>query len=138
MENLAIIDFIPHRKPFIMVSSIQKIKANEITTTFKIAQENIFCDSGKFKVGGLIENVAQSAAIYAGNLLKQEGKQIPIAFISSIKNIEVFKLPLAGETITTVAKKIDKILDFEIFKGEIFDQEKHKICECELRFYIQN
>jgi len=99
-------NYLPHRKPFLMVDMIHKMDETSVETVFEIKADNIFTDNGFFTEAGLIENAAQtcSAIVAKGffienNIDKQ--KVAVIGFISAIKKLQVFSLPKSGTTITT-------------------------------------
>lgn len=132
-----ITDFIPHRSPFIMIDSVESIQENGATTTFSIRKDHIFCEGGIFKSSGIIENIAQTAAAFAGYTFKDKNLTIPLGFIASVKGLEIFRLPKVGELITTTVSKVDEVMDFDIFEGEVYCNEITKIAHCELRIFTK-
>ena len=138
MLELVVTDYIPQRPPFVMIDSVKSINENGVTTIFKVNSNNIFCEDGIFKTGGMIENIAQSTAFYAGYSYKQKELDVPLGFITSIKSLEVMRFPKVNEYIFTTVIKVNEVLEFKIFKGEIFNEDNFKIAQCELRIFIKN
>ena len=105
MIEFPVTDYIPQRLPFLMIDSVKSINENGVTTVFKVNLENIFCGDGIFKTAGMIENIAQTAAFYAGYTYKKKGMNVPLGFITSIKNLDVIRFPKVNEYISTKISK---------------------------------
>ena len=77
IEGAEVSALIPQKAPIEMVD---KLWLNDDTTTvsdFTIGEDNIFCQDGFFREPGIIENIAQTAAIRAGytaSLLMKTGE----------------------------------------------------------------
>lgn len=138
MMELIITDYIPQRPPFVMIDSVKSIKESEVTTIFQVNLDHIFCEEGFFKTSGMLENIAQSAAFFAGYSYKAKGLNIPLGFMTSIKSLEVKRFPKVNEYISTTVTKVNEVLDFKIFKSEILDKNNLIIAQCELRIFIEN
>lgn len=96
VENL-----LPQKSPFVMVDKIYAYSENTIVSGLKIRKENIFFHSGILVESGLIEHMAQSVALHTGYQFFLKQKQAPTGYIGSIKEIEIFELPIFGDEIKT-------------------------------------
>jgi 3-hydroxymyristoyl/3-hydroxydecanoyl-(acyl carrier protein) dehydratase len=102
-----IFNLIPQRPPMVMVDKL--IECNDVIalTGLKITPENIFVKNGFFNESGLIENIAQSAALMTGWLaINQQGgeQKIPMGVIGAVKEFKVHFLPSDdSEVITQIA-----------------------------------
>ena len=115
-----IIGLIPQRHPMVMIGSLLACDEKMSKTDFSISEENIFCENGFFSESGMIENIAQTAAAQIGYICRSKNIPVPIGFIGSIKNLEIYFRPKAGETINTEIKIENEILGVTVLNGKIF------------------
>lgn len=114
ISTLDISNFLPHRQPMLMVSSVLEIDDNSVATQFHILEDCIFLKNGKLSETGLIENAAQAASGVVGQTffekddVKGTGNKL-VGYISAIKKIEILKLPNMGDTIITRAKLLSRL-----------------------------
>lgn len=113
ISQIDIANFLPHRNPMLMVSSVLEIDPTSVATQFHISKECVFLKNGFLSESGLIENAAQAASGIVGQTFFDkndvEGKTNKVVgYISSIKKVEVFLLPKVGDTIVTRAKLISR------------------------------
>jgi len=139
-------NYLPHRKPFLMVDMISKMDDVSVETFFKIGADNIFIENDLFAESGLIENAAQtcSAIVAKGyyvdeNNVDKEAVDV-IGFISAIKKLQVFSLPKSGTTITTKATLVSNFVtdDYSLctMNCKTFDREI-LLLEGEINLFIQ-
>ena len=113
ISNLDISNFLPHREPMLMVTSVIEIDDDSVSTQFQITENCIFLKNGKLSETGLIENAAQAASGVVGQSffekddLEGKGNKL-VGYISAIKKVEIFQLPKVGETIVTKAKLLSR------------------------------
>lgn len=111
--NIDISNFLPHRTPMLMVSSVLEIDETSVSTQFHITEDCLFLKNGKLSETGLIENAAQAASGVVGQSffekddLEGTGNKL-VGYISAVKKIEIFQLPATGETIVTKAKLLSR------------------------------
>src|SRR5450759_4952140 len=91
MEN--ILTLIPQRAPFVMVDELLCSDGNSIQTRFRVKEGNVLVMNGEFSEGGLLENIAQTAAAGAGYMSIKEKKPVSAGYIGAVKNLEIFDLP---------------------------------------------
>jgi len=113
ISKINISNFLPHRDPMLMVSSVLEIDDDSVSTQFHISENCVFLKDGKLSETGLIENAAQAASGVVGQSffdkddLEGKGNKL-VGYISAIKKVEIFGSPKAGETIITKAKLISR------------------------------
>ena len=61
-----IFNLIPQRPPMVMVDKLFECNDQKALTGFEIVADNILVRNGQFSESGLIENIAQSAALMTG------------------------------------------------------------------------
>lgn len=110
-ENLINIhNFLPHRKPMLMVDYILELTPENVITSFVITPDNIFVHNNQFVEAGLVEHSAQTCSSILGqSFFKGSNHETKvIGFITNIKKIEVFELPEVGHKIISKASLISK------------------------------
>lgn len=126
-----ILSLIPHREPFVQVGELVSASDSLFVTRLTIGPDNILLKNGRFMESGLIENIAQSAALGFGYLGRERGQEPRVGYIGAISRVEVSALPAAGDTITThvtVLHRLDPVVmvhgvcyrgDEKLLEGEI-------------------
>ncbi|GHT43298.1 hypothetical protein FACS189438_0180 [Bacteroidia bacterium] len=105
-----ILSLLPQRPPFVMVDRLVDYTPSVTKTSFLVRQGNIFCDNGKLSESGVIENMAQTCAARMGYINRElEGGSVKLGFIGSIRNMEIFRLPEAGEEIRTEVTVLEEV-----------------------------
>src|SRR5690606_33018105 len=77
---------IPHREPMVMVDALVYYSAFKAISELTVQGTNIFVEEGYFNETGLIEHMAQTAALHTG--YKFYLKKLPVkeGFIGSVKS----------------------------------------------------
>src|SRR5690606_12658679 len=85
---------IPQKVPFVMVDTLVHFSGNEVVSSFKIIESNLFLQNNTLLEAGLIENMAQTVALHTGYDYFLKNEVAPTGYIGSIKSIEIHKLPI--------------------------------------------
>ena len=101
VEKDNILQFIPQRPPIVMVDCLLSSNEDSSVSQFEISEDNIFCSDGYFTEPGIIENMAQTAALRAGYQAKSNNEKVKVGFIGAVKKLNINKLPLIGSIIET-------------------------------------
>src|SRR6478609_235536 len=131
-----IIQFIPQREPIVMVHTLLEANEEQASTSFTIESGNVFLSNGYFAEPGLIENIAQTAAVQAGYYYMQQNMPVPIGYIAAVKNLKIMQLPKENSTIHTKVKVTNKVLDVTVVEG-VIEQDGNRICSCEMRIFTK-
>lgn len=123
LQDIPITTLIPQRPPFVMVDRVLSCDKNDAVTDFLIREDNIFLDGGALATSGMIENMAQACAARMGCLDMMGNRSVKIGFIGDIRNCEILRQPLLGETLTTHVHIIEDVFhltlaDVKITVGE--------------------
>lgn len=94
-------ELLPHREPMLMVDGLTYFDGVKAISKLTILDSNMFIENNQFMESGLIEHMAQTAALLTG--YKHQSKDLPIkeGFIASIKNLNIEDLPNVGDIIET-------------------------------------
>lgn len=133
VSNIDVSNYLPHRAPMLMVTSVLEIDDTSVATKFHISEDCIFLKEGKLSETGLIENAAQAASGVVGQSFFEKddldgtGNKL-VGYISAIKKVEILQLPKAGDTIITKAKLLSRFDTGEVtmcsLEAETFLDEK--------------
>ena len=105
-------------------------------TGFTVKEENIFFENGYFKEPGIIEHIAQTAALRAGYYYKTRNEPPPIGFIGAIKNLTINFLPKAGELVTEI-KVETEIMNATVITAQV-RQNDNIVAEGEMKIFIMD
>ena len=128
--------YIPQRDPIIMVHALLEADDDHAVTQLMIEPVNVFVSKGNLAEPGLVENIAQTAAMHVGYQCSLKNIPIPIGYIAAVKDLKVNALPKEHSTITTSVKVTNKILDVTVVEGKI-EQEGNLLCSCEMRIFAK-
>ena len=110
----------PHREPMIMVDSLLEFDDGKATIGFTISENNIFVSNDEFSESGLIEHMAQAAALYIGFKNYTGAGPAKEGFIASIKKLNIQKLPKVDQVITTDVAIIHEIMNMSTVELSTF------------------
>lgn len=131
-----ILTFIPQRKPMVMISSLMEAGEGFAVTQLSISTDNIFVSDNFFTEPGIVENIAQTAAVQAGYFFTLNNIPVPIGYIAMVKNLEIINLPPVNTTITTSITVKSKIMDITMVEGSV-KLDDSEIARCEMRIFIK-
>lgn len=102
ISDLEIIEkLLPHRKPMIMVDGLHFFSEKKAISKLTIVKENIFVTNGYFSETGLLEHMAQTAALHIGYKQFLNCSKVKEGFIGAIKSSKIISLAKVSETIST-------------------------------------
>lgn len=131
-----ILDYIPQRPPIVMVDKLIQSNESITETSLMIRKDNIFCQKGILNEAGIIENIAQTAALRAGYKFKSENQEILLGFIGAVKNLKIYYLPEIDTEIQTVVSLEYKIMDFTIITAKVKCKDQ-LVAECEMKIFLK-
>ena len=137
-----VLKFIPQREPIVMVHGLLAHSASASTAVFQVEEGNLFVRDGKLLPSGLMEHIAQSAAIRSGYAFTQmpagEGpSKPPVGFIAALKDFEVHGLPALGEILRTIVTEMNVIGNMTVIKGETYSGET-LLASCEMKVFLSD
>ena len=120
-----------------MVSKL--LYADEITarSSFLINQDNVFVRNKVFQEAGLLENMAQTAALGAGYMSKKINKPVTAGYIGAVSNLEIFALPDAGEELITEITIENRIFDITVLSAKVWHND-NLLAKCEMKVLTGN
>ena len=128
--------YIPQRDPIIMVHELVEADDDHAVTNLVIEPDNVFVSNEYFREPGLVENIAQTAAMHVGYQCSLKNIPIPIGYIAAVKDLKIFSLPRHNTRIATSVKVTNKVLDVTVVEGKV-EQEGNLLCSCEMRIFAK-
>lgn len=122
-----------------MVDTLWSNNDEQTISGFTIQPENIFCENGFFTEPGIIENIAQTAALRAGYMassLAGTSTTPAIGYIGAIKNLIIHQLPAAGDALKTEILIKQVIFDVTLIDAKTFCN-KELIATCEMKIFLK-
>ena len=114
------------------------LSVDELTTksSFVIPANNVFIKGGIFQEAGLMENIAQTAALRAGYMAQAENKPVESGYIGAIKDFEVFALPKAGDEIITEISIDNQVFNVTMLTGKVWLGDV-LLARCEMKVFME-
>jgi 3-hydroxyacyl-[acyl-carrier-protein] dehydratase len=131
-----ITQFIPQRFPIVMIHDLIEASDTHAVTHLAIEADNVFISDGFFAEPGLVENIAQTAAVHIGYQCAKKNVPIPIGYIAAIRALQIKKLPPVGKTVTTSIKITNKVLELTVVEGKV-ELDGEVLCSCEMRIFAK-
>jgi predicted hotdog family 3-hydroxylacyl-ACP dehydratase len=123
---------LPQGPPFILVDKLLFADETIARTSFLIKAESPLVDDGRFSEGGLLENIAQTAAAGSGYQALQTGGTVAAGFIVSVTNFVITDLPAIGDELLTETRVQMHIPDIIVISGVVNCREQ-VIATCEMK-----
>lgn len=127
--------YIPQREPMMMVDRLIEHHKGFTLGGLLISSDNVFVSNNLFSEAGLLENMAQSAALSKGYETVESGLEPPLGFIGAVKNFQVFSLPKVNDQIQTSVKVKHEVLNASIVDAEV-SCGNQIIASCELKIFL--
>jgi len=136
-RNNNIFELIPQREPMVMVDEHISTENNTTLTRFSIEPSTLFIENNVLTEAGLIENIAQSAAVHSGFLFKQSGNsKAPVGFIASIQELQINFHPQIGNQLITEIKFLDEVMGVSIIEGTILLNQQ-VVAYCKMKIFLK-
>ena len=132
----AILRLLPHRHPMVMIDKLIVSDETSTVTCLTITAENVFSYEGLFTEPGLVENIAQTAAIRAGYSFEKEGKGTPMGYIGAVKHLQIHFLPEVNAEISTEIRVENEVFDVSLIRGKVTCGGR-LAAECEMKIVLK-
>jgi 3-hydroxymyristoyl/3-hydroxydecanoyl-(acyl carrier protein) dehydratase len=128
---------IPQKAPFVMVGSLIGVTEKTARSRFIINADSVFIKNNIFQEAGLMENIAQTAALRAGYIAVAENKPVSLGYIGAVKDLEIFSLPQAGDEIETEITIEEQVFNMAIISGKVW-LNGELIASCKLNVFTED
>jgi predicted hotdog family 3-hydroxylacyl-ACP dehydratase len=127
-----IIPLIPQKPPFVMVGHLLYADETTARSGFTIERGNVFVKNNLFQEAGLLENMAQTAALGAGYMAKKADNPVTAGYIGAVKDFEVLALPEVGDELVTEITIENHIFDITVLSGKVW-HNNNLLAKCEMK-----
>ena len=132
---------IPQQAPMVMVDELLYHDDQKSRSSLHIENDNLFVEEGLLSEAGIIENIAQTAALRTGWKALQtakggEVKNPPVGVIGAVKNFLLYRQPKANTDIITEVNVQTEIFNATMISGKVMAGED-LLAECEMKIFLQ-
>lgn len=131
-----ILKFIPQRPPIVMVDKLISAEDKKTISGLHITANNIFVENNHLQEPGIIENIAQSAALGVGYMCQLKNEKVPIGFIGAVSNLKVFSLPEVNTELRTEIQVDYEVFDATLISSKVFCNEE-VIARAEMKIFLR-
>ncbi len=131
-----VVALIPQKAPIVMVDTLYEYYPDKVVAGLTIRSDNMFCENGLLRESGIIEHIAQSAALKAGYEQHINNTPPSIGYIGSIKNFTLHYLPFVGDQLVTTITVLHIVGDVLVLQGKV-ECEGRGVAECEMKVVEQ-
>jgi len=119
-----------------MVDGLLESDLDKTISSLAVEPENLFVEEGLFKEPGLIENMAQTAALRSGYEADKLESEPPVGFIGSVKRMKIYDLPKVGDQLQTKVTILMAMDNISVIKAEVTVLGK-LMAEGEMNIFLQ-
>ena len=112
-------NLIPQKYPFVMVDKLFYFSESKVVSGFSLSYDNIFSFQSLFTASGLIENMAQTVALFTGYQYYLKNEEPPTGYIGAIKKTEIIELPKIGEELVTTVNILHEIMGVTLVNSQV-------------------
>ncbi len=136
-DETRVLELIPQQPPFVLVHALISATPTEFITSFTVREEHVLVENGRLIEAGLMENVAQSAALGIGYQAHAAGHATPLGFIGSIGHVSITDHPRVGDRITTTVLVRHQVANVHVIEGSVHLNER-LLANMELKVVIMD
>lgn len=130
-----ILSLIPQQPPFVMVGELLYADETVSRTSFTVTADNVMVSNGFFTEGGLLENMAQTAAAGAGYATISQNKPVEAGYIGAVKNLVIHHLPAVSDVLETEVMFKEQVFNVTLVTATVSSKGK-PIAGCEMKIFI--
>lgn len=137
ISSVNVLDLIPQRPPFIMIDCLTHFDPVITSSRFTVRDNNLFFSEGRLLASGLIENIAQTCAARIGYINRLSNEVIKLGFIGAVRNLKIYKTPLAGDTIYTTITVKEEVFQMTLVDAVVILNDE-TIAEAEMKIALSD
>ena len=101
-----------------------------------VCEDNIFVEEGALSECGLIEHIAQSAALRAGYMDRSRGEKVRLGYIGAVNDLKVHALPPVGSRLVTTIAVEQAVMNVTLLSARTECGGK-PVAECRMKIYME-
>ncbi len=131
-----ILNFIPQRPTIVMVDKLVSAADKKTISGFNISPDNIFVENNYLQEPGIIENIAQSAALGVGYVCRMKNEKVPIGFIGAVSNLKIFSLPKVHSELRTEIEVTYEVFEATLISSRVYCNDKI-IAQADMKIFLK-
>lgn len=131
-----ILKYIPQRDPMVMIDRFYGIHEGCSYSSMLVRADNLFCENGMLTESGIIEHIAQSAAIRSGYEHISRNETVPVGFIGSVSKLQLFSLPSVGSELQTILRIEAEMMNIILISAQT-EANGQPVAACQMKIALQ-
>lgn len=132
-----ILEYIPQRAPVVMVDAFYGIDDRGCARSgLSVAADNLFVADGVLDECGIVEHIAQSAALRAGYVNRIRGEKVQLGYIGAVNDLEVHFLPPVGSRLVTETVIEQTIMNVTLLSART-ECDGAPVAACRMKIYLE-
>lgn len=131
-----ITDYIPHRRPMVMVDKLVEASDQHAVSGLVVEEDNVLVDAGHLTEAGLVENMAQTAALQLGFRSRSQQRRIPMGYLAAVSDLRIDRLPLVNDSLRTTIRITNHIGDIVIAYAQV-EVGRETYCSGEMKVFVK-
>lgn len=115
--------FIPQRPPMVLVDTLHSFETDRVVSGLTISESNIFVTNGFFSETGILEHIAQTAALYMGYGALKRGGIPKEGYIGAIKSATIHVIPKVGAVLRTELVVVYDVMSMLLVHAETYCED---------------
>ena len=132
-----ILDCIPQRTPIVLVDTFYGIDERGCARSgLTVTADNLFVADGVLDECGIVEHIAQSAALRAGYMDRSRGEKVRLGYIGAVNDLKVHALPPVGSRLVTTIVVEQAVMNVTLLSARTECGGK-PVAECRMKIYLE-
>ena len=132
-----ILDCIPQRTPIVLVDTFYGIDERGCARSgLTVTADNLFVADGVLDECGIVEHIAQSAALRAGYMDRSRGEKVRLGYIGAVNDLKVHALPPVGSRLVTTIAVEQAVMNVTLLSARTECGGK-PVAECRMKIYME-
>ena len=132
-----ILEYIPQRPPVVMVDTFYGIDERGCARSgLTVTADNLFVADGVLDECGIVEHIAQSAALRAGYMNRTMGRRVQLGYIGAVNDLKVHFLPPVGSRLVTQNMVEQTVMNVTLLSARTECGGK-PVAECRMKIYME-
>ena len=128
--------FIPQREPMLMVDKLFACDEANVETGLTVSPANIFVyDGGLFSEAGVIEHIAQSAALFAGYNDWINHRPIVLGYIAEIKKFSLAAPAHVGDSLVSSLSVVSQAMNITLMNA-VTTINNQTVATCKMKIFM--
>lgn len=132
-----ILEYIPQRAPIVMVDTFYGIDGEGCACSgLTVGADNLFVADGVLDECGIVEHIAQSAALRAGYESRSRGEKVRLGYIGAVNDLKIHYLPPVGSRLVTTEVTEQRIMNVTLISART-ECDAKTVAECRMKIYME-